>query len=227
MKSKYIHKSKDHTDHSSLKVVPLLINLFNPKSVVDVGCGIGHWLEEFNKQGIESVVGIDGLHLNKSLFLCNQENLLQFDLEKKFETGRTFDLAISLEVAEHISDQNADVFIESLISLSHTILFSAAIPGQGGQNHINEQWPSYWQQKFRKYGYTFYDIIRPKIWWDQDIKSFYRQNMFIVSKNQITEDPDQNVLDTVHPDLLVGKAKKYITKGFGLNPMLKLWKKHR
>lgn len=224
MKSKYLHKSKDHTDHSAGIVVPLILDLFNPKSVVDVGCGIGQWLVEFKNQGIEDVIGIDGFHLNKSLFLPDQNNLMQFDLEKKFDAGRTFDLAISLEVAEHISAENADVFVHSLTRLSHTILFSAAIPGQGGQNHINEQWPSYWQQKFKAFGYSFYDTIRPKIWWNREIKSYYRQNMFIVSNRPISIDPELPVIDTVHPDLLNDKADKYITGAWGLNKMLKLWK---
>ena len=221
---KYIHKSTDKNDASPTHIVPLLQTLFNPKSVVDVGCGIGRWLQECKNAGIDDAMGIDGFHLNKDLYLLDQKNLMQFDFEKKFELKRTFDLAISLEVAEHISEKNANLFVQSLTSLSTTILFSAAIPGQGGQNHINEQWPSYWQQMFKQFGYSFNDIIRPQIWWNRDIKSYYRQNMFIVSNKPIMVDPDLNILDAVHPDLLVAKADKYFTKAFGLSKMLKLWK---
>lgn len=225
MKSKYIHKHSDKTDISPSQIIPILKTLFGPESAVDIGCGVGHWLQQFRTHGVEDVLGIDGFHLAKGLFLLDQKNLLQVDLEKQFEVGRTFDLAICLEVAEHISSENASVFVHSLTKLSHTILFSAAIPGQGGQNHINEQWPSYWQKMFRELGYTFYDIIRPRIWWNREIKSYYRQNMFIVSNRPITVDPDLSVLDAVHPDLLNDKADKYVTGALGLSKMLSLWKK--
>lgn len=225
MALKYVHKSTEGNDASPLHIIPLLHTLFAPKSVVDVGCGIGRWLQELKNSGIDDVTGIDGFHLNKDLFLLDQKDLLQFDLENSFEVKRTFDLAISLEVAEHISEKNAGLFVQSLTRLSNTILFSASIPGQGGQNHINEQWPSYWQKKFKEAGFTFYDIIRPQIWWNRDIKSYYRQNMFIASNQHIAIDPDLKVLDTVHPDLLVTKAEKYFTKAHGLRGMLKLWKR--
>lgn len=225
MSKKYVHKSTDKNDASPSHIIPLLQTLFDPKSVVDVGCGIGRWLQEFKNSGIDDAVGIDGFHLNKDLYLLDQKDLLQFDLENTFKVDRTFDLAISLEVAEHISEKNAGLFVQSLTRLSNTILFSASIPGQGGQNHINEQWPSYWQKKFKEVGFTFYDIIRPQIWWNREIKSYYRQNMFIVSNQHIAIDPDLKVLDTVHPDLLVAKAEKYFTKAHGLRGMLKLWKR--
>jgi SAM-dependent methyltransferase len=224
MSSKYVHKATDQNEASPTQIIPILKSLFDLKTVADVGCGVGHWLAAFKQHDINDVLGIDGFHLNKSLFLLDQNNLRQFDLEKSIAVERTFDLVISLEVAEHISAENASVFVESLTKLSDTILFSAAIPGQGGQNHINEQWPSYWQQKFKVFGYSFYDIIRPKIWWNRDIKSYYRQNLFIVSNKAIAIDPDLPVLDTVHPDLLNDKAKKFRTGALGLRKTLKKWK---
>jgi SAM-dependent methyltransferase len=225
MGSKYIHKITDKAELSPYQIIPLIKTMINPKSIVDVGCGVGHWLAAFKSYEIEDLLGIDGFHLKKELFVLDQKCLLQFDLEKKFEVDRTFDLAISLEVAEHISEKNASKFIESLTRLSDTILFSAAIPGQGGQNHVNEQWPSYWQKKFKDFGYSFFDNIRPKIWWNTGIKAYYRQNMFIVSSKSITIEPDLPVLDTVHPELLLNKVDKYLTGAFGLNKMLKIWKK--
>lgn len=227
MKSKYIHKLNNEADTSASEMVPILFTLFQPKSVVDVGCGVGHWLMECSQNGISELLGIDGLHLTTSLFMPDKQNLLQTDLEKPFQLNRTFDLVICLEVAEHLAENTADTFIRSLVQLGDTIIFSAAIPGQGGQNHINEQWPSYWQQKFEANGFGFYDIIRPRIWWNPKINAYYRQNMFIASRQIIPFDYSLPVLDVVHPDLLIQKADKYATGALGLHKTLKKWKHHK
>ena len=87
------------------------------------------------------------------------------DLENNIQIESKFDLAITLEVAEHLSEIRADSFIDDLCALSDLILFSAAIPDQGGRHHINEQWQSYWEPKrFKQRGYHVYDIVRWKIW---------------------------------------------------------------
>jgi SAM-dependent methyltransferase len=227
MKKKYVHKDNSRLDTSPEEIVTFLLSFLKMNSVVDVGCGIGHWLVALKSKGTDDVLGIDGFHLDKSLFLLDQSQIRQFDLEQPFSLDRTFDLAICLEVAEHISPANAATLIESLTRLSDTILFSAAIPGQGGQNHINEQWPSYWQEKFAQFGFQLYDVIRPQIWWNTKIKSYYRQNIFIASRYPIILDKPLKVIDAVHPDLLLDKASKYITGAYGLNKTLKAWIKNK
>jgi SAM-dependent methyltransferase len=227
MKKKYVHQANDSIDISPAELVPFFCSMLNPKSVVDIGCGPGHWLIEFSKNGVGDITGIDGSHLDKSLYLPALETLILTDLENPFSLNRTFDLAICFEVAEHLSENSADQFIESLTKLSDNILFSAAIPGQGGQNHINEQWPSYWQSKFKPTGFRFFDIIRPKIWWNQKIKPHYRQNIFLVSKNSYSDTSHLPVIDAVHPDMLIQKANKYLTGAYGLNKTLKKWKKSK
>ena len=132
--------------------MPELIRLYKPRSVADVGCGLGTWLKVFITNGVTDVVGYDGAHLNMNKVVIEKELIVTSDLEKPIVANRKFDLVISLEVAEHISLQNAQSFVNSLCGLGETVVFSAAIPQQGGQNHINEQWPEYWQKLFAKNG---------------------------------------------------------------------------
>jgi hypothetical protein len=85
-------------------------------------------------------------------------------------------------VAEHLHPDSADNLVETLTSLSSRILFSAAVPGQMGQNHLNEQWPEYWQEKFSGFGYVFHDVLRPVFWNNRQVPRWYKQNMFMVAK---------------------------------------------
>ena len=168
---KYIHTEKYHNIKAPKLIVDLFLEFYQPKSVVDVGCGIGTFLHCFKEKGINEVLGIDGDWVDPNLiskYLKESEFLVK-DLEKPFMLNKKFDLVISLEVAEHLRPEYADQFIETLINLGDIILFSAAIPGQGGTNHLNEQWPSYWQKKFNKHGFIFHDIFRPLIWENEDI----------------------------------------------------------
>ena len=66
----------------------------------------------------------------------------QRDLAQPLQIDRRFDLALSLEVAEHLPPECGSEFVQTLTDLSSVILFSAAIPFQGGTDHLNEQWPS-------------------------------------------------------------------------------------
>ena len=99
------------------------------------------------------------------------------------QTGR-FDLAISLEVAEHLEPQRSDSLVRDLCALADTVLFAAAIPFQGGAGHINERWQSWWAQKFSENGYDPFDVLRRDIWGRRDIAWWYKQNtIFYVKRN--------------------------------------------
>ncbi len=197
----YVHNSVIHNTLAASEVVPIIIEWFNPKSVIDVGCGIGTWLSVFQQKGIEDIVGVDGDYLDQKMLNIPLSKYIAADLRKPITFQRKFDLAISLEVAEHLPETCADIFIESLIKLSDVILFSAAVPGQGGQNHLNEQWAPYWQKKFYAHGFLFYDDIRPLIWWNDKIEWWYRQNIFLVIKstNPYYAKKSGEVLSAIHP----------------------------
>ena len=188
------------TRGSARAVVPVVNKLLEPASVLDVGCGVGTWLSEWGRAGVSDVLGIDGDYVDRTALQLPLDRFTPVNLEQSFSLGRTFDLVQTLEVAEHLDESYADTFVESLVRHGETVLFSAAIPGQGGTHHVNEQWPSYWAEKFARVGYTAYDIIRPQIWADPQIKVFYRQNMLLFARGRVFEGAEAR-LDLVHPDM--------------------------
>jgi SAM-dependent methyltransferase len=204
---------------SAKEVVPLVIDLIKPKSVIDVGCGIGAWLSVFREYGISDIFGIDGEWVDKSLLLIPEDKFLVFDLKKPLQINRKFDLVISLEVAEHLPKEFAETFIDSLAKLGDVILFSAAIPFQGGTHHLNEQWPDYWAEKFFKRGFFVVDCIRKKIWKNENVDFWYAQNILLfvkkeyLSKNSHLEKEFKNTnldqLSIVHPKMYLWRAKYY------------------
>jgi hypothetical protein len=109
------------------------------------------------------------------------------DLRQPFKLERQFDLTVCLEVAEHLPSKSAEGLVESLVALAPAVLFSAAIPKQGGTGHVNEQWPDYWRELFRRYGYERSDVIRKAIWNKPGVKFWYRQNIFLFAKEGLIE----------------------------------------
>jgi hypothetical protein len=125
-----------------------------------------------------------------------------------------YDLAICLEVAEHLRPAAAETFIKTLTSYSNTIIFSAAVPDQGGQNHLNEQWPAYWRQLFEKQGFILYDAIRPLIWEEPAVDCWYRQNIFFFINEKASvkielpgKDSDPMLLKIIHPESFQYKSQ--------------------
>lgn len=207
---------------SALEVVPLLLNFIKPRSVVDVGCGVGTWASVFREYGITDILGIDGDYINLAMLQIPQDSFLSHDLSKPLLIEKKFDLVLSLEVAEHIEESKSRVFIENLTNLGSIIVFSAAIPEQGGTNHINEKWPEYWQDLFKEKGYVVIDCIRDKIWNNEEIECCYVQNILIyVKESELNKYPlispfykeNDSMLSIVHPRLYILKAKKEISLG--------------
>ncbi len=151
-------------------------------SVIDIGCGRGVWLEEFSKRGVAQIKGRDGPWVLKANPLVTSDNFEATDLAQPFGESSKFDLAMTLEVAEHLDEGRADGFVASLAGLSDTIMFSAAIAGQGGQHHVNEQPLSYWSAKFEAHGFRLIDAIRPLVWSNSDVCWWYRQNIVFFVK---------------------------------------------
>ena len=137
----YFARINDGSRNSADVVVPLVTRLVQPTSVIDVGCGTGQWLAAFKRHGVSDVLGVDGPYVERKQLEIGQQEFLPHDLEQPLWIDREFDLALSLEVAEHLSDSIAEQFVETLSRLAPVVLFSAAVPGQGGEKHVNEQWP--------------------------------------------------------------------------------------
>ena len=198
---------------SSQVVIPILTSLFHPQSVVDVGCGLGGWLRTCIENRITDVQGIEGAWVAGRDLLIDKNLISIMDLNQPRPLPRLFDLAMSLEVAEHLSPELSDAFVGYMCSLSDLIMFSAAIPGQGGDNHINENWQSAWAQRFAAKGFSAFDIIRPRIW-RLNVEPWYAQNIIIYGNGRAVQKYREvlapvsgQILDIVHP--LLFQHQKY------------------
>lgn len=179
----FFSEMEQHSYRSAQLVLPLVSDLFQSRSVVDVGCGTGAWLKAWNEVfKLEDYLGIEGPYLEREKVLIPRDKIIFKDLKEPVSLDRQFDLVMSLEVAEHLPAANADTFIQSLVSLGGVVLFSAAIPGQEGTYHINEQYPEYWAAIFARYNYVAVDCIRPRIWNNPGVAFYYRQNILVFIK---------------------------------------------
>jgi SAM-dependent methyltransferase len=164
---------------SARVVVPIVMQLLGLRSVIDVGCGRGAWLREFHSHGVPTVLGIDGDYVDRDKLLIDRSCFQAMDMERPLPIAEQFDLAVCLEVAEHLPAQSAESLVTFLTSLASCVLFSAAVPGQGGTNHVNEQFPNYWKAKFEASGYVRLDPVRPRVWRDQRVAWWYQQNIYL------------------------------------------------
>lgn len=215
MKKNYIHHSHIHNPESSGEILPIVLKTIAPNSIIDIGCGLGDWLLVAELNGITDYLGVDNHNVDLKKLYIPEERFIFADLTKPLTLGRKFDLAICLEVGEHLPEKSSISLVKTLTDLSDNILFSAAIPGQGGQNHINEKSYEFWINLFENSGYKFYDLIRPQIWRNSKVKWWYKQNIFLVSKNPLQGLETTTVNTYIHPDLFYKKIKKIekITSG--------------
>jgi SAM-dependent methyltransferase len=171
-------------------VVPELLTLIQPASVIDVGCGLGTWLAAFERAGVRDVLGVDGDYVPRAALEIPRERFVAHDLRRPLRLGRTFDLVVSLEVAEHLPSECATTFVDTLIGLGSAVLFSAAIPFQGGESHVNEQWPDYWARLFERRGFVAVDCLRRKIWQHPEVAWWYAQNILLyVERRRLESQP--------------------------------------
>jgi SAM-dependent methyltransferase len=170
---------REGSARSAAQVLPLLRQVLPFRSVLDVGCGAGAWLSAHQKLGVQDVLGVDGDYVDRSLLMVPARHFLPQDITQKFDLGRTFDLVQCLEVAEHIQPAASDALVDNLVRHGQRVLFSAAVPGQGGEDHINEQAYEYWRDRFALRGYRLFDFLRPKIMRETNIEPWYRLNLLL------------------------------------------------
>ena len=175
----YYAALRDGARSSARVIVPLVLELAPVCSVVDVGCGQGTWLSVFHACGVKDVLGVDGDYIDRDRLEIPHERFRPRDLVRPLELDRTFDLAVSLEVAEHLPADVAESFVGSLARLAPVVLFSAAAPYQGGESHVNEQWPAYWAERFARHGFLPVDCLRRRLWANADVEWWYAQNTFL------------------------------------------------
>jgi len=213
----YDHANRDAKTRASAElIVPMVCELLRPQSVIDVGCGTGTWLSVFREHGAACVYGLDGAWVDASELEVDANCFRACDLSVPPDLERAFDLAVSLEVAEHLPADRADAFVAYLTRLAPAVLFSAAVPLQGGHLHLNEQWPVYWIERFSQQGYKVFDCIRGKVWGDASVPYWYKQNMLLFVRSSAVDnypglrDAGEGFggKNVVHTELYLSKARK-------------------
>jgi SAM-dependent methyltransferase len=180
-------------------IIPLIAGLTRVRSVLDVGCGRGVWLREWNIHGVKDFIGVDGSYVNDGQLVIAPEKFVRHDVSKPFNLGRRFDLVQSLEVGEHVLEACADTFVANIAVHGDFILFSAAVPGQGGEFHVNEQPHSYWRDKFLDYGFRAFDWLRPQILKITRVQPWYRYNTLLFMRESIFDRASAELLNAEIP----------------------------
>ena len=195
----YDHSANLHTVNGAIEGLAALDSLISYRSVLDVGTGTGTWLAAAQRKGLQDVAGVDGVSPVGRSVAVNPDLIAVKDLRLPFDLGRQFDLVLCLEVAEHVEEIHAPTLIASLCRHSDTIFFSAAAPFQLGDNHVNCQWPSYWQGLFNELGFACDDAVRWQIWDNEKIEPWYRQNAFLARRDRLHCGRDPRLRSVVHP----------------------------
>jgi hypothetical protein len=214
-------------------ILPKLLELFSSKikTAVDFGCAEGVWLRKLMDLGINEVLGIDGPWVQQTALKIPADSFITANLGEQIVLKKKYDLAISLEVAEHIPQASAETFVHSLTNAADFILFSAAIPYQGGTDHINEQWPIYWNALFNKYGFIAVDYLRQQLWKEKKVNVYYKQNILLYvnkeRKNEIKIQEQYFCMDRapksiVHPKLFFQRLIVRIIGKKGVNLLIKI-----
>lgn len=214
---------------SALVVLALLRQKLGEKikldSIMDFGCGVGGWLAAAKEVGFKHVCGTDGEYVPKGRLMIKQDEFLPNDLSVPSKVnipGEKFDFAMSLEVAEHLPEEVASDFVVKLVSTSDIVLFSAAIPYQGGHGHVNENWLEYWAKFFREQEFIPVDLLRADIWYDSRVCWWYKQNCMLFVQNNVLELLPANtlvnpILSVIHPEqFLVAEHRESVHKNYSL-----------
>ncbi len=156
------------------KKIEATLAYFQPKSVLDVGCGTGASLRFFLGKGIEAT----GVEASAAAIRAADmgNSIVKHDLRRPLDLGRRFDLVWCFEVAEHLHERDADTFVMTLVRHSDVIVMSAAPPGQGGEGHLNEQPKSYWIDKFAKQKFNLHSEATNALC---AVAEFYSENMMV------------------------------------------------
>jgi SAM-dependent methyltransferase len=194
---------------SARTIVPIVCRALQVRSVLDVGCGAGAWLSVYRENGIDDVLGVDGQYVNRDRLLIPAERFQAVDVSRSFDLNRRFDLVQSLEVAEHIPPDASRTMIDNLVRHGSHVLFSAAVPGQGGENHINERTYEFWRALFAAHGFSAYDIVRPRLRSEDNVEPWYAYNTVLyahaTAESALPEDirrlrvPDGGTIPNVAP----------------------------
>jgi hypothetical protein len=186
-------------------IVPLLNQIFHPTSVVDLGCGTGDWLSVWSETAGCSIRGFDGKWVPQDSLCIPSQAFNEADFCAHVPDLGASDLAMCLEVAEHVPPNIGTQFVAALCNSSNVVVWSAAVPGQGGYGHVNEQYQDYWVSMFANHGYIPFDLVRPKIWMHPSVSWWYQQNLLVflspTARQKFNLTPEPTAFSIVHPSL--------------------------
>jgi hypothetical protein len=197
----YNHDQNIHTLEGSLAALSFLFRNRIPASLLDVGCGRGTWVRGAMDLGVANVEGLDGADIPYKELLFPQERFRKQNLTSSWNLERKFDMVLCLEGAENIDASFSELLVRNLTMHGDEVIFAAACPGQGGQHHVNCQWPIYWQSLFNMNGFVCNDTVRWQIWDISTIEPWYRQNMFIARRDSMKAGSESRMRSVVHPEL--------------------------
>ena len=196
----YSHDFYDYIDAGSRRSARAVAGLLLPEmkitSLLDVGAGHGAWAAEWLAAGVIDVLAVDGDYVARDQLAIPARNFMAHDLATPLALKRKFDLVQTLEVAEHLPHAKADLFVDNLVAHGDVILFSAAVPHQGGEHHVNEQPPEYWRSKFAARDYAVYDFVRPGLVGAEGVMPWYRFNSYIYANQAGQQRLSQAILAT-------------------------------
>ncbi|WP_323777733.1 class I SAM-dependent methyltransferase [Leisingera sp.] len=199
----YSNEFYDYIDQGARTSAQAMISVVQPHlqagSVLDLGSGRGVWLSEWIKAGVQDVAGVDGDYVDRDRLAIPSEQFHAADLTRPFDLGRKFDLAQSLEVGEHLPEAASEKLVDSLTRHADRVLFSAAVPGQGGEYHVNEKPLSFWQELFAARGFAAFDFARPHLKDMDGIEPWYRYNTVLYANEAGRHGLPEAVLDAEIP----------------------------
>ncbi len=175
--SDYFNDGIFDTDYQ--KIASVIFELYHPTTVVEFGCGPGHLSKELAKLGVQ-ITAVDGYSKPKFEDLSvefSPLNLNDSAAIANYFVDKHFDLAISLEVAEHLQPEASATLIEWLTKVAPVVIFAAAVPGQGGHGHINLRPRENWHKEFTQYNFVAADRIREKLRPYSNVAVWYRHNI--------------------------------------------------
>lgn len=188
----FFRSIKPRSSRSARVILPVAFEWTGvPEGVIDVGCGQGAWLVECQRLGVSHVLGLDGDYVDPASLCISPSDFMAADLARPPALDRSFDLAMCLEVGEHLPRSAAGPLVRFLGSVAPAVLFSAALPGQGGTNHINEQPPGYWEELFLRHDFLMLDPIRPRVWTNPEVEAFYAQNVYLYMRSDLVRSDER------------------------------------
>jgi SAM-dependent methyltransferase len=187
----YEDRYYDYIERGSMRsaeaVIPVVCRHAEIRSVLDVGCGRGAWLAKWHEHGIDDFIGVDGNYVRIDKLPFSASHFRTCDLSQPFDLERRFDLVQCLEVAEHLALASADTLVQSIARHGDLLLFSAAVPGQGGEHHVNEQPLEFWIDKFAALGFEAWDVIRPALVGSAGVEPWYSYNTILLSRRPMPQ----------------------------------------